>query len=73
MTTVKEAIRLLSGAKKVGVCWGGCVTDIDPTNELEMDAYGSYVVTRISEGVEKSTYELQISMYPVKASAAGEL
>lgn len=70
MTTVKDAITLLSGAKSVGISWGGCVTDIDPTNELEMDAYGSYVVTRISEGVEKSTYELQISMYPVRATGA---
>ena len=32
--TVKETMQLLSGAKKIGISWGGCVTDIDPTNKI---------------------------------------
>lgn len=67
MTTVRDAMQLLSGAKKVGISWGGCVTDIDPTNDLEMDAYGSYIVTHISSGYESGTYELQIAMKPMRA------
>ena len=69
MLTVKETMQLLSGAKKVGISWGGCVTDIDPTNDLEMDAYGSYIVTHISNGYEKDTYELQVAMKPLRAEA----
>lgn len=69
MLTVKEAMQLLSGAEKVSISWGGCVTDIDPTNDLEMDAYGSYIVTHISSGCEKDTYELQIAMKPLRAEA----
>lgn len=67
MLTVREAINLLSGAKSVGISWGGCVTDIDPTNELEMDAYGDYIVTHLTSGYEKETYELQIAMKPMRA------
>ena len=69
MTTVRDAMQLLSGAKKIGVSWGGCVTDIDPTNDLEMDAYGSYIVTHISSWYQKDTYELQIAMKPLRAEA----
>lgn len=69
MLTVKETMQLLSGAKKVGISWGGCVTDIDPTSDLEMDAYGSYIVTHISNGYESGTFELQIAMKPLRAEA----
>ena len=69
MLTVREAVSILSGAESVGISWGGCVTDIDPTNELEMDAYGSYTVTHISSGFEKNTYELKIAMKPLRAGA----
>ena len=34
MTTVRDAMQLLSGAKKVGISWGGCVTDIGSTNKI---------------------------------------
>lgn len=69
MLTIREAINLLSGAKSVGISWGGCITDIDPTSELEIDAYGSYIVTRISSGYESGTFELQIAMKPLRAGA----
>ena len=71
--TVKDTVQLLSGAKGIGISWGGMVTPIDPDSDLDMEAYGDFVVSKILPSHNPETYELLIKTCPVKASAAGEL
>ncbi len=65
--TVAEAISVLKSAKKILIVWNGLCTAIDPDNELEMDAYGKYLVKRIENCFRKDEYEIQVAACPMKA------
>ncbi len=64
--TVAEAISLLPDAKQIAIAWGAFSRNIHPDDELDMDAYGQYLVHRISyHGNDK--FELSLVMRPAKA------
>lgn len=64
---VKEAIKVLKSAKEVRLCWGGLAFRLDRDDELQMDAFGSYVVSEIAAGeLTPDIYEISIAMKPVK-------
>lgn len=67
MTTVRQAITLLKGAKNIYIAWNGLTTRLDVTSELEMDAYGNYVVGSITDGYERGDFELVIAATPTRA------
>lgn len=67
MTTVRQAVNLLRGAKHIYIAWNGMTTELDVTSELEMDAFGNYVISAITDGYEKGDFELVIAATPTKA------
>lgn len=73
MVTVKDAVKLLRGAKEISLVWNGLATDLDLNSTFEMDAYGDYVVSRIGRSASSDSFEIHIAMTPVKVSAAEEL
>ena len=73
MVTVKEAVRLLRGAKEISLVWNGRATDLDLNSTFEMEAYGDYVVSHIGRSASPDSFEIHIAMTPVKVSAAEEL
>lgn len=64
--TVAEAVAVLRGAGKIRIGWNGSCKEIDPDDELMMDAYGKYQVARIRNYFEVGDFELKISIQPVK-------
>ena len=65
--TVAEAVSVLEGAKSIRISWNAVCTEIDPNDEMMMDAYGRYVVKSIRNYFEAHEFELKIAMRPVKA------
>lgn len=64
---VKEALKVLKTAKVVRLCWGGLAFPLDWEDELQMDAFGSYVVSEIAAGeLTPDSYDISIAMKPVK-------
>lgn len=63
---VREATRILSGAKELYISWNGSITRFDPDSILEMDAFGDYKVHRITDSHEKNTFEIEIAVAPIK-------
>lgn len=64
---VKEAISVLTEAKKLYLCWNDNLRIFDPTDALMMDAYGDYKVKRIcNAGESAEEYEIAIAAAPIK-------
>lgn len=68
--TVREAVNVVTDAKKLFLCWDGELIDFDPENELMMDAFGHYKVKRVQHGAEDDTYEIHIAALPAKEVVA---
>lgn len=68
--TVKDAVRVLTEAKQLYICWEGSLTKFDPTDSLMMDAFGDYKVRRICGSTKNEEYEIAIMASPVKAVTA---
>ncbi len=73
MIAVKDAVALMPDVEEINLVWSGCTIPIHPTNELEMDAFGSYAVGRIlpvnpreSEG--HCAVEIEVVAMPLKVS-----
>jgi hypothetical protein len=58
-------IPLLSDAKEIYIDWNGILKYFDPSDALDVDAFGSYVIDRIVCAVA-GRYELRIAFTPVK-------
>ena len=67
MITVKMLLPLLRDAKELRIVWNGFSKELDPKDVLDVDAYGSYVVDRIS-GFKENDYELHIAFQPIKVT-----
>lgn len=67
MITVKMLLPLLKSAKEIYLDWNGMCKKFDPDDALDLDAFGSYVVDRITH-VTDNTYELRIAFLPIKAT-----
>ena len=63
---VKEAVYVLKDAKKIYVAWDGMISPIEPSDELMMDAFGSYRVKKIANTHEVDCFEIHITAIPVK-------
>lgn len=66
MINVRQAVRLLRGAEYIGVVWGGSTTEIDPDSDIDMDAYGDYLVRKIAQGYGENRFELYIAARPMR-------
>lgn len=65
--TVREAVSVLTEAKELYIGWDGCITRLNDSDALIMDAFGSYKVGRIcSAGDKPECFELTIAATPVK-------
>lgn len=67
--TVNNVMHLLRGAAAVYIVWGGIAKQIDPDDVLEMDAFGQYIVDRVAAHHEPNTFELLLSVAPIKSQA----
>ena len=67
MITVKMLLPLLKDAKTVRIAWAGWSKDLDIKDLLALDAYGSYVVDKVSS-LHSLEYELNIALQPIKAT-----
>lgn len=72
MVTVREAVKLLTDASEIKLCWCRSSYRFDENEPLMMDAYGDYVVGEIRTGFEARTYELHIAFQPVKVGGTNE-
>ncbi len=71
--TVRDAVAVLTDAKTLYIGWNGSITDFDKEDELMMDAYGKYKVSRINAVPSKddeSAYEIDIAACPIKEETA---
>ena len=66
MITVREAVHLLRGAEYIGLAYGGTLREIDAYDQLDLDAYGSCLVSRICQGHGEKRYELEIAVRPLR-------
>ena len=66
--TVKEVFGVIKASKDICLGYGDRSVQFDPTDDLLMDAYGSYVVDKI-EVFEDGYVEVNIALRPVKAGA----
>ena len=66
MVTVKDILFLLKDANEILIAWDGFTRQISKDNELDVDAYGKYIVKQISS-FNPHEYELAILVQPVKA------
>lgn len=66
--TVKDAVKVLKGAKEIKLWWGDCVLpNFRADDPLQMDAFGKYVVDEIMAiSVEPDVYAITVAMRPVK-------
>lgn len=65
--TVREAVKVLTEAKTLFICWNDNLRAFDPTDELMMDAYGDYRVKRIcNAGESVEEFEIAVANLPVK-------
>lgn len=65
--TVREAVKVLTEAKRLFICWNDNLMAFDPEDELMMDAYGDYRVKRIcnaGNGLEE--FEIAVASLPIK-------
>lgn len=67
MITVKMLLPLLKNAKEILLEWNGLCKKFDPDDALAVNAFGSYVVDRITH-VSDGIYELRIAFKPIKAT-----
>ena len=65
--TVAEAISVLKGAKAIRISWNGMCKEIDPGDELMMDAYGGYQVGSIRNYFSVNDFEIKVVMRPIEA------
>ena len=70
--TVREAVKVLTEAKTLYISWHDNLRVFDPDDELMMDAYGDYKVSRICTTCDSSdeSYEIAIDATPIKAVTA---
>lgn len=66
MVTVREAVKPLTDASEIKLCWCRGSYPFDENEPLMMDAYGDYVVGEIRTGLDAHVYELHIAFQPVK-------
>lgn len=65
--TVREAVKVLTQAKQLFICWNENLRAFDPTDELMMDAYGDYRVKRIcNAGDSAEEFEIAVANLPIK-------
>ena len=64
--TVKEVFGVIKANNKICLGYGDRSIPFDATDDLLMDAYGSYLVDKI-EVYEDGYVEVNIAMRPVKA------
>ena len=64
--TVKEACSVLTDSQKLFISWDGCIHQIDPHDEIMMDAFGNYLVKSIAGGHEEFTYEITVAVKPIR-------
>lgn len=64
--TVRDAVTVLVGAKKFYIAWENANRELDPEDELMMDAFGMYRVKRITNSCELDCFEIHIAAQPVK-------
>lgn len=67
MITVAMLAKILKDAKEILLCWNGFCRTFDAKDTLDVDAFGSYVVCKLT-CVGDYCYELQIACTPVKNS-----
>lgn len=66
MVTVKDVIFLLKDVKRIDIVWDGCTRQVNPDDDLDVDAYGRYAVKQIV-AFSPHEYELTILVQPVRA------
>ena len=66
--TVKEVFGVVKAAKSICLGYGDRSIPFDATDDLLMDAYGSYIVDKI-EVDDEGYVEVNIAMRPVKVGA----
>lgn len=64
--TVREAVNVLKDAKKIYIGWDGLCKELDTNSDLDMDAYGKYIVKSIvSYNKAEGSYEVAVAMRPL--------
>lgn len=66
--TVKETLAMLDHPEKVSISWFGDLVSFNFRNDIEVEAWGDYLVDRIC-AVEHDDFELVLSARPVKKGA----
>ena len=67
--SVKDAVKVLKYAKQIRLAWSGTSVRFDASDNIQLNAYGSYKVDYIlsapSEGNNDECYEIGICILPV--------
>lgn len=63
--TVKEALSILAAPKEVSLSWDGNLVSFNFRNEIEVDVWGDYVISKIYASKE-GAFELALSAKPMK-------
>lgn len=69
MITVREAVKLLSTAQKIVIGYNDQGVTFDAEDELMLDGYGDYLISRITY-IEDNSYDLTLAMRPIKGESA---
>lgn len=67
--TVKQLHSIMPTNEKMFICWNGLARELDRANEMEILAYGDYVISRLL-ALSESVVEIELMAHPVKAVTA---